>query len=68
MQIDEQGRVTGVSVLESTGHKELDSLAVKALSRWRGQPGPKWALDMPITFTLDMSHHPRDPADVKHYR
>jgi len=68
MRIDEQGHVTNVSVLKSTGHQELDSLAIKALSRWRGRPGPKWELDMPITFTMDMSRHGRSPADEKTYR
>ena len=65
MRVDEQGRVTAVTVLKSTGHKELDSLAVKALSRWRGRPGPKWDLDIPITFTMEMTYHSRNPATFR---
>jgi TonB family protein len=68
MRVDEQGRVTEVTVLKSTGHKELDSLATTALSRWRGRPGPDWDLDMPITFTMNMSIHPKNPEDAKDYR
>jgi TonB family protein len=55
MRVDKQGRVTTVTVLKSTGHKELDSLAVEALSRWRGRPGPKWDLHIPITFRMDVT-------------
>jgi TonB family protein len=68
MRVDEQGRVVAVTVLKSTGHKELDSLATKALSRWRGRPGPKWDLDMPITFTMDRSYRPKKPEDTKAFR
>jgi TonB family protein len=68
MQVDEQGRVAAVTVLKSTGHKELDSLATKALFDWRGRPGQKWSLDMPINFTMDMNVHPRNPANEKTYR
>jgi TonB family protein len=66
MHVDEQGRVTAVSILRSTGHQELDVLARRALVQWRGKPGPKWELDMPITFTLDI--HQGSPEDMKHYR
>jgi len=68
MRVDEQGRVTKVTILKSTGHTELDSLAVTTLSRWRGQPGPKWDLDVPVTFTTNMSIHPKNPENAKDYR
>ena len=68
LHVTEQGRVTGVTILKSTGHKELDSVAVSALLRWRGRPGPKWELDIPITFSMDMNHRPRNPASVKTFR
>jgi TonB family protein len=68
MHVDERGRVTAITILKSTGHKELDVLAMKALVEWRGKPGPKWELDMPITFTLDTSYHPGSPEDTKRYR
>jgi protein TonB len=67
-RVDEQGRVTQITILKSTGHKELDSLAVQTLSRWHGRPGPKWDLNIPITFTMDMSIHPKNPEDAKTYR
>jgi TonB family protein len=52
MYVDEQGRVTAITILKSTGHKELDIVAMKALVEWRGKPGPKWELDMPISFQM----------------
>jgi TonB family protein len=68
MHVDQQGRVTGVTIVESTGHKELDVLAMKAFVEWRGKPGPKWDLDMPITFTTNTKYRPKNPEDAKHYR
>lgn len=68
MCVDQQGHVTAVTVLKSTGHGELDSLAVQALAHWRGRPGPKWDLDIPIAFSMDMSRHTRNPTDEKTYR
>jgi TonB family protein len=68
MHVDEHGRVSSISILKSTGHKDLDVLAMKALVQWQGRPGPKWELDMPITFTMDMRVHPRNPADARTYR
>jgi TonB family protein len=67
MHVDEQGRVTAITILKSTGHKELDILAMKALAEWRGKPGPKWELDMPITFSMDMSARSRYRGDTKAY-
>ena len=55
MHVNEQGSVDAITILKSTGHKELDVLAMKALIDWRGKPGPKWELDMPITFTMERS-------------
>ena len=52
MYIDAQGHVTSVKTLRSTCHQELDAAAIRALMRWRAKPGPKWDLDMPISFTM----------------
>jgi TonB family protein len=67
MHVDEQGRVAAITILKSTGHKELDILAMKALVEWRGKPGPKWDLDMPITYSMDSSAHSRSREDTKAY-
>lgn len=48
--VDEKGKVTDVLTMQSTGHVELDAESVKALKRWRGRPGPKRDIDLPITF------------------
>jgi TonB family protein len=54
--VDEQGRVTNVSALQSTGHRELDAEALKAFMRWRAKPGSKREVDMPVTFTLRQAY------------
>jgi TonB family protein len=50
LYIDEQGRVTKIGVLTSTGNKELDASALKALVHWRAKPGTKREVDQPVTF------------------
>jgi TonB family protein len=52
MYIDESGRVTAVKVRKGTGHAELDTQAIRGLTRWRAKPGPHREIDMPITFTM----------------
>jgi TonB family protein len=51
LYIDEQGRVTKIGVLASTGNKEMDASAMHAMVHWRTKPGPKREVDAPVTFT-----------------
>ena len=54
MHMDEQGRVTSVIVLVSTGHRELDDRAVTAFRRWRAKPAHQpWEVDMSLSFVAD---------------
>ena len=49
--IDQQnGKVTGVRMLESTGNKQLDGAALEAYSQWRFQPGTGAQVKIPIEF------------------
>ena len=49
--IDQQtGKVTGVRMLQSTGHKQLDGAALEAYSQWRFQPGTGSQVQIPIEF------------------
>src|SRR4051812_47245246 len=49
---DSTGRVTSVDVLQSTGHRILDSAAVAALRKWTFRPHTGLtALKTPITFS-----------------
>lgn len=57
---DVRGEVTGIRVLKSTGHRELDIETLKGLGRWRAKPSHKWELDLPITFMMANSY-PRSP-------
>jgi TonB family protein len=50
LYIDEQGRVTRIGILRSTGNTELDALAMRAMVHWRARPGPKREVDQPCTF------------------
>lgn len=54
VDIDQQtGAVTGVQVLQTTGHKRLDEAAIKALQKWRFRaPFPFRAVRIPVSFTL----------------
>ena len=50
LYIDEQGRVTKIGILKSTGNKELDASAMRAMIHWRARPGSKREVDQPCTF------------------
>jgi TonB family protein len=52
------GRVASVQVLQSSGHSDLDELAVKAVSLWRAHKqfsGKKYAI--PIDFVIGGRHY-----------
>jgi TonB family protein len=49
---DPPGEVSGIRVLRSTGHRELDIETLKGLGHWRAKPGHQWELDLPITFMM----------------
>jgi TonB family protein len=48
--------VSQVTVLQSTGHQDLDAAAIEALSRWRGRSSELMSrvdhVRVPVTFTL----------------
>jgi TonB family protein len=50
MIVDERGKVTAVTTVQSTGHAELDGEAIKGLMRWKARPGQKRDVDIPVTF------------------
>ena len=52
LYFDTRGEVSGIRILKSTGHKELDIEALKGLVRWRARPGPKWQGIVPVTFSI----------------
>ena len=56
MYIDENGVVTKVGVMKSTGHKILDVSAAAGLSRWGAKPGRRREVDMPVQFVLGEQH------------
>ena len=59
VSIDQQtGKVTGVRMLQSTGHKQLDGAALEAYSQWRFQPGTGSQVQIPIEF----ANRPKPPA------
>jgi TonB family protein len=50
------GRVDAVKIVQSTGHAELDNVAVSTFYRWRSRPGELDHAIIPATFTLDHPH------------
>jgi TonB family protein len=53
LTIDEQGRVTSVKAVESTGYGELDASCLVAFRQWQARTGPKRVVAMPVTFTME---------------
>ena len=51
------GRTDAVKIVQSTGHVELDNVAVSTFYRWRCRPGELDNAIIPATFTLDHPHH-----------
>jgi TonB family protein len=58
LSVDEKGKVTDVTVRQSTGHRELDSQAIYGLRQWRARPGPRRQIDVPMTFFLPEKRGP----------
>jgi protein TonB len=46
------GRVTDVTMWQSTGSPYLDNAALTGFRRWRFQPGTAFRIKSPITYTL----------------
>jgi protein TonB len=36
--VDEEGRITGTSIKQSSGHPDLDKAAINAVNKWRFKP------------------------------
>lgn len=60
VSIDEKGNVTETSIKESSGHKDFDEAAKKALLRWKFSPGKKDGVSVatrvvqPYSFKLNL--------------
>jgi TonB family protein len=48
----QSGLVDEVKVLQSTGYKELNELAVKALMQWQFKPGTPSPVEVPVEFSI----------------
>ena len=46
------GLVDEVKVLQSTGYRELNELAVKALLQWQFKPGTPSPIEVPVEFAI----------------
>jgi TonB family protein len=55
------GETTGVRILKSTGHSELDGSALKALIRWRFKSGTLIRAVFPFMFAHSRSDWPISP-------
>jgi periplasmic protein TonB len=52
LHVNEQGKVTSVEILQSTGHRELDDEGLKAFRQWRAKPGTEREVDLPLRFSM----------------
>jgi TonB family protein len=55
LSVDEQGRVTSVTVVKSTRYRTLDKSCLKAFRHWQATPGTKREVDVPVRFTMKSS-------------
>jgi TonB family protein len=55
--LDERGRVTNVTTIETTKNAQLDASAIRAFRQWQAKPGPKREVDVPATFWFP--NHPK---------
>ena len=46
------GLVDEVKILQSTGYRELNELAVKALLQWQFKPGTASPVEVPVEFSI----------------
>ncbi|MDP9004170.1 MAG: energy transducer TonB, partial [Verrucomicrobiota bacterium] len=56
------GETTGIRILKSTGHSELDASALKALIRWRFKSGTLIRAVFPVTFAHFRGDWPVTPG------
>ena len=61
------GETTGVRILKSTGHSELDASALKALIRWRFKAGTLIRAVFPFTFAHFRGDRPITPYLPREY-
>jgi len=59
LQISAEGRVTGIEILQSSGHSILDESARRAIALWRFHPAQRFGVPcpgrvkIPVLFKLD---------------
>ena len=46
------GLVDELKIVKSTGYKDLNELAAKALLQWQFQPGTRSPIDVPVEFDI----------------
>lgn len=62
MYIDENGTVTKLGVIRSTGYYLLDVNACGALIHWKARPGSRRQIDMPVGFSVNPGSYPSKTA------
>lgn len=61
LTIDARGKVSAVTIIESTGQRRFDEDAADILHRWRVKPGPPHDIEVPLT---DVMHGKRMPIRI----
>jgi TonB family protein len=52
LYVARDGTVTGVKIVESTGHELLDASCLKAFRNWKWKPGLRREIDLPVSFEI----------------
>lgn len=58
LSTDARGKVTAVTIIESTGRVQFDTAAVDVLRRWRLRPGPPREIEVPLTTIMNGNRAP----------
>ncbi len=53
LSINARGKVSAVTIVESTGQRRFDSDAADILHRWRVKPGPPREIEVPLTDVMN---------------
>ena len=50
LNFDQQGNVTDIRIVTSTGNPSFDQAAIKTLRQWKSAPSQGWQATVPVTF------------------
>ena len=58
--VDEDGRVSNVKILKSTGSQSVDSGLIKSILAWKYKPQPGCRFEMSMGIILEIGQHAKE--------